>query len=197
MTALPLARIGLEQFRTRQAKAREVVRRGGMARAQAEAHLRPWAAIATLCGADLPELADLKQDILMCLHQGPRHDAEGGISGAAPTPPQADGKDSGMTHPGVIRWLLAEEVCPRRRWAPLLTAARDAAMDRLHLDDSPEAVASAAALHRIAVALAADVNGHVIPPYDASKRIERAKAAEPERLAVAERSEAKPERNAA
>ncbi len=159
MTALPLARIGLEQFRTRQAKAYEVVRHGKMASAQAEAHLRPWAAIATLCGADLPELAGIFADL------------------------RADLAEADW-HPGVARWIIAEEICPRARWVPMFAAARDAAMDRLHLDDSPEAIASAAALHRIAVALAYDINGHVIPPYDAIKRIERAKAAHPERKAA-------------
>jgi hypothetical protein len=175
MTALPLAQIGLEQFRTRQAKAHEVVRQGKMAPAQAEAHLRPWAAIATLCGADLPELAGIFADIHECLHPAGRHGREADISTGGPTPPQAD---------GMTRWIIAEEICPRARWVPMFAAARDAAMDRLHLDDSPEAIASAAALHRIAVALAYDINGHVIPPYDATKRIERARAAHPERKAA-------------
>lgn len=170
MTALPLARIGLEQFRARQASAPAVAQKRRMTFAQIEAHLRPWAAIATLCGADLPELAHLRADI------------------------EADAREAGWND-GVIRWLLAEEVCPRRRWAALFTAARDAAMDRLHLDDSPEAIANAAALHRIGIALAADINGHPIPAYDASKRIERAKVNE--RPAVAERSEAEPTRKAA
>lgn len=162
MTAASLATLALEEFRRRQTKARAVVAARQMTQQQAEAHLSPWAAIATHCGADLPETAELRADIVRSI--------------------EAD------SNPGIIRWLLAEEICPRARWAPVLIAARDLAFDRLHIDESADAIASAAAAHRIATALAYDVNGNYpIPPYDAARRIERARKAEaamPERKAA-------------
>ncbi|NBW12158.1 MAG: hypothetical protein EBR82_29425 [Caulobacteraceae bacterium] len=173
MTVAPLATLALEEFRRRQTKARVIVAARRMPLAEAEAHLRPWAAIATHCGADLPEAAELRADIM------------------------AEAEPAGW-NPGAVRWLIAEELCPRARWAPVLTAARDLAFDRLHpavaerseaeprnAHESAEAVATAAALHRIAMALAHDVNGqHPIPGYDAARRIERARKAEPERKAA-------------
>lgn len=157
MTAAPLHILAFEEFRRRQATARAVVAARRMSQAEAEAHLRPWAAIATHCGADLPEAAALRANILRCLHTpAGRHGAEGDISTGAPTPPQAD---------GMTRWLVAEEICPRARWAPVLIAARDLAFDRLAM--GADELAPAAALHRIALALAHDVNGrHPIPGYD-------------------------------
>ena len=56
MTQAP-AIIAAEQFRQRQAAARRMVALGKWALPQAEARLRPWAALAAACGADLPELA--------------------------------------------------------------------------------------------------------------------------------------------
>lgn len=180
MSPAPLAQLARAVFTARQAKASQVVAARWMTAAQAEAHLRPWAAIATLCGADLPELAEMRADIAAqinapCEAPGSRHDAAGGISGAGPIPPQAD---------GMIRWLLAEEICPRRRWLPIFIAARDLACDRLALDGSEEAIAAAAALLRIGTALVSDVNGHPIPAYDAAQARARAAAREPERKAA-------------
>lgn len=137
---LPLPTIAAQQFRTRQSRARDMVGRGGMTRAQASAHLAPWLAIACLCGADLPELADRLADY--------RQDTRFPISDAE------------------ARWLVAEDICPRARWVPLLAAARDGAVDRAAaaLDDTA-ARAAAAALQRIAIHLAHDPNGHHLPPY--------------------------------
>lgn len=129
MTSLP--QLAADLFRQRQAKARIVVAARGMSKPQAEAHLRPWLAIACTLGADLPDLA------------GPLESREGN------------------------RWLAADDICPRATWAPILAAARDIAMDRLHIDGSAEAIAAAAALLRIALALAHDINGHHVPPYRA------------------------------
>lgn len=140
MTVLSLPQLAAEQFRRRQTKARAVVASRQMSTAQAEAHLRPWLAIACTLGADLPELV------------GPFESREGN------------------------RWLAADDVCPRKVWAPLLAAARDNAMDRLHLDESEEAIGNAAALLRIALALAYDPNGHHVPCYRADLRQARAAA---------------------
>lgn len=178
MTVLTLAQLGADQFRRRQAKARAVVAARNMTRAQAEAHLRPWLAIACILGADLPELAGPLKDRALQLAPAGRHGGEADISTGGPTPPQADG-----TH----RWLAASDICPRAHWAPLLAAARDTAMDRLHLDGSEEAVTAAAALLRITLALAHDINGHPVPPYRADLRHARAQQrerGEAERLAA-------------
>jgi len=173
----PLPILAAEEFRRRQIKARAVVATRRMTKAQAEAHLRPWLAIACTLGADLPELADLLQHRLGTPISGEapagRHGGEADISTGAPTPPQADGINA------MTRWLVANDICPRERWAPILAAARDNAMDRLHLDSSEEAIGIAAALLRITLALAHDINGHHVPPYRADLRQARA-----ERLAA-------------
>jgi hypothetical protein len=165
MTALSLPQLAAEEYRRRAAKAAAVVQSRQMARSQAEAHLRPWLAIACTLGADLPELAGLLKDRATQLAPAGRHGAEGDISTGAPTPPQAD---------GMTRWLVASDICPRERWAPLLAAARDNAMDRLHLDSSEDSIGTAAALLRISLALAHDINGHHVPFYRADLRRARA-----------------------
>lgn len=150
MSPLPLAILAAEEFRRRQIKARAVVATRRMTKAQAEAHLRPWLAIACTLGADLPELADLLES------------REGN------------------------RWLTADDICPRERWAPVLIAARDLAGDKLQMDGTD--VFGTAALICIAGFLAYDVNGsHPIPAYDASKARQRSqarRAAAPESLAA-------------
>ena len=167
---IPLPDLAAAEFRRRQARAREVVRNRGMGVATAEAHLRPWLAIACLCGADLPELADLRRQLTRELQEIGLHpanrDTPAGRHGCAADISTGGGDSAaGGRHDSAARWLLAEEICPRARWVPLLAEARDLAFDRLHLDGSPAAVASAAALHRIAIALRHDVNGCHVPDY--------------------------------
>lgn len=185
---LSLPQLAAEEYRRRAAKAAAVVASRQMSRAQAEAHLRPWLAIACTLGADLPELAGLLKDRAIQLapagrHGGPNLSSGADISTGVPTPPQVD---------GMTRWLVASDICPRAKWAPLLAAARDNALDRLHLDGSEEAVGTAAALLRITQALAHDINGHQVPHYRADLRHARAA-----KHAAPERSEAEPVRNAA
>lgn len=171
MTALTLPQLAAEEFRRRQIKARTVVATRRMSIAQAEVHLRPWLAIACSLGADLPELDDLLKARARQLAPAGRHGGEADISTGGPTPPQTD---------GMTRWLAADDICPRRVWAPLLAAARDNAMDRLHLDGSEQAIGTAAALLRITLALAYDPNGHHIPCYRADLRHARARQNQPD-----------------
>jgi hypothetical protein len=126
-----------------------------MLRAQAEAHLRPWLAIACLCGADLPDLAGLLADY--------------GASELLITPAEA-------------RVLAASAICPRAAWVPILAAARNAALDRsARADATPEMLQSAQALSHICTALHWDANGHHIPPY---RPLAAAQAKNTERLAT-------------
>jgi hypothetical protein len=134
-----IAMLAAEQFRQRQAKAQGIVRNGGMLAGQAERHLRPWLAIACICGADLPEL----QGLIEARRIG--HEA--------------------IIGPGHARWLVAEDICPRREWAPLLGGARDLAFDRFVADQNPDRQRVAADLQRLCLALQRDANGHHIPHY--------------------------------
>lgn len=134
MTAT-LAADAARAFRTRQAKARSVVASGKMDARAATERLLPWLAIACLCGAELPELEPL---------------LEGFVPLVGAIPDQA-----------TRRSIIAEELCPRARWAPLLAASRDAALDA----GVPEFEADRA-LVRLARALEHDPNRrHPIPPY--------------------------------
>jgi hypothetical protein len=148
-----IAQIAADQFRARRARAAEVVRNTGMTRHEAERHLRPWLAIACMVGAALPELDDLLADLRRTNGSGPHAMSD-----------------------GAIRWLAAEEICPRATWAPILTRARNAAYGRWLREDTDVNLALAAGLQRIALALQHDVNGHHIPFYSASPAPQQAAA---------------------
>ena len=114
MIATALSRAAAGLFTARQARAAEIVRNRGMSLHQAEAHLRPWLAIACLCGADLPELAEpLAERVTK------RTDGSFDIS------------------EGEARGLVALDICPRKVWAPLLEKARDTALDALPAHPEP------------------------------------------------------------
>ena len=150
-----LRQMAADEFTRRQAAARAKVAGRGMLVAQAEAHLRPWLAIACLCGADLPGLA------------GPL--ADYGASELLITPAEA-------------RVIAASAICPRATWVPILAAARNAALDRSAARDSrPEMLQSAQALSHICTALHWDANGHHVPPY---RPLAAAQAKNTERLAA-------------
>lgn len=136
VTQLPLATVAASQFRARQQRAREVVRNRGMSAPQAERHLRPWLAIACLCGADLPDLAEILTDRR---NDGDEFEA---------------------------RWLAAYDICPRPHWVPILAAARDDAFNRyLAESQNPALTSAAAALQRLCLHLRYDPNGHHVPAY--------------------------------
>lgn len=135
-----LADMAAGLYLSRKANAQHAVNSGRITAPEADRALYPWLAIACLCGADLPELAALIAE-----------EREGRpIFGA--TVPVSDGR---------ARRTIADNLCARPRWAPLLTRARDRAI----ATGSPEALA----LYRIGLALAFDPNGHPIPPYGASQ----------------------------
>ena len=145
-----LATLAATQYRQRQRRAREVIGQRGMTIARAESALRPWLAIACLCGADLPELHELIADERVAQIDGAQ-----GVSESE------------------ARALVARAICPRANWLAPLSAARDAALahhDNLHrLSPDPAhpehrrgapeaaelraALASATALARIAAVL--------------------------------------------
>lgn len=158
MTRLPIATIAAQEFQKRQQRAREVVRNRGMTVRTAEQHLRPWLAIACLCGADLPELAQPiseRRKLLSDAPQGPRSITDEGQNAAALLEMES-------------RWLAADDICPRARWVPVLAAARDDAFSRYLADSTNETLAdAAAALQRLCLHLAYDINGHNIPTYRA------------------------------
>lgn len=147
--APPLAAIAAQQFRTRQAKAREMVRDRKVTEREATARLRPWLAIACLCGADLPELHELLAD--------ERIDQ---------LYPDARGAAQAAVSESEARSLVARDICPRRDWIAALAAARDAALEHHHRleqlassrhpaepGEVRAALANAVALTRIATAL--------------------------------------------
>lgn len=148
VTQLPLATVAAAEFRKRQQRARDVTRNRGMAIAQAHRHLAPWAAIACLCGADLPELAELLADRRIDV----------GLAQAS--------EEERPLREAEARWLVAADICPRSQWVPVLAAARDEAFNRYLADSQNAALTSAAAaLQRIALHLTYDINGCHVPPY--------------------------------
>ena len=144
LVAQPVPQIAAEQYTSRQIRAQMIVRYGGMTVAQAERHLRPWLAIACMAGANLPEIA-AKIGELDELAQTSKH----------------------PMNPGELRWLAAEEICPRSIWAPVLARARDLAFDRFLESDDQGTHHAAVALGALARHLQHDINGHHVPPYRA------------------------------
>lgn len=152
VTHLPLATVAAAEFRKRQGRAREVIANRGMSRGQAEQHLRPWLAIACLCGADLPELAELLEDRRSAVDLA--------------TAPE----DQRALREAEARWLAADDICPRARWVPVLAAARDDAFNRYLAanttgNQNAALVNAAATLQRMALHLRYDINGCHMPPY--------------------------------
>ena len=146
-TASSIAVIAAEQYHGRHQRAQQIVRNGGMSADAATRHLRPWLAVACLCGANLPEIAGTIAD-LQELANASRH----------------------PMNPGELRWLAAEEICPRRIWAPILTRARDLAFDHFLEHDGEGTLLAARSLQSLALHLQHDLNGPPIPPYRAAPR---------------------------
>ncbi|MBA3053624.1 MAG: hypothetical protein FP826_01505 [Sphingomonadales bacterium] len=178
-----LARAAASEFQLRQARAREAVRTGRMDPRTATQHLRPWLAIACLCGADLPELAEGLADMRERQIVWPevrRHDAaspsalaaaRGGYFGGGISP--ADPQEIGEAE---ARGRLADEISPRAVWAPLLASARDKALTGPLA--TPEQRAGAVALRELASHLMFDPNGrNDVPPFDCAAAFALEKAA--------------------
>lgn len=135
MSAAAHAATAKTLFLSRQAEARRQVAAGQVDPGRATQALRPWAAIACLAGADLPELTDgLAEPWFETVFPSDEPPLQRALAAHA------------------MRALLAEELCPRIRWAPLLAQARDRALDKA-------AAAEAAALQALCRAL------HVELPY--------------------------------
>jgi hypothetical protein len=153
-----IARLAAAQFTQRQARARAAVRSGQMDPRTATQHLRPWLAIACHCGADLPDLTD-------------------GIAELRTR--QVVWGEPGEVTEGEARARLADDICPRAVWAPVLTKARDAAYTGPLT--TAEQNANAVALREIASHLQFDPSGrHDIPFLD----IAAARAAQDRRAAA-------------
>ena len=139
---LPIAKVAEQVLEQRIARANHLVSAGTMTIGQVNAYLRPWAAIACLVGGHHPEidrcLADLAQEIAEARH---------------------------TASPGQLRAWLADEICPRPRWVPILAAARDAAFDHWSANDDDASLTASRNLQRLCLALQHDVNGHHIPHY--------------------------------
>ncbi|NKI99615.1 hypothetical protein [Novosphingobium sp. SG707] len=136
-----LADMAASLYLSRKANAQRAVNAGQTTPPQADRALHPWLAIACLCGADLPELRELIAQ-----------EREGRAIHGVDTPVSETR----------ARRTIADNICPRERWAKVLTRARDKALDAG--GKSPEALA----LYRLSLALAFDPNGHHIPPYGAA-----------------------------
>ena len=155
-----LANQAASEYRRRHQAAHEAVRTGRMDIATATGHLRPWLAIACLCGAELPELDEGLADIRTM---------------QIVWPPERAGQSPDISE-GEARARLADDICPRERWAPLLAKARDAAYAGPLA--TPEQIRSAIALRDIANHLAFDPNGrHPVPLLDLAEITRRREAA--------------------
>jgi hypothetical protein len=133
-----IAGIALAAFRARWTNAWAAVDAGRIKEEEVQRHTRPWAAIALLAGADA---GAIHPDLPELLAQR-------------------------FNTPGGARWLLADDLCPRRHWLPLLAKARDKAMATVNDPASPAERKDAA--HRtlaLAAHLSFDINGLHLPPY--------------------------------
>ena len=147
-----IPRIAAAAFTQRQQRARRAVGAGELTRAMAEDRLRPWLAIACRAGADLPELEDPLADLR-----------------------QKDPAGNWLCSDAEARAVLADQICPRASWAPLLAKARDHALrDAEALALSPRtppperdaALAHARALRALADHFTWDPAGsRHVPPY--------------------------------
>lgn len=139
---LPIAKVADQVLAQRIARAKRLVTTGGMTAPLANGHLRPWAAIACLVGSNHPEIERALADLTSEMTEA-RHTAS----------------------PGQLRAMLAEEICPRPRWVPILAAARDAAFDHWAANGDAASLEASRNLQRLCLALQHDVNGHHIPHY--------------------------------
>jgi len=143
--------IAARAFADRQAKARLMVQGRKIGAGEASERLRPWLAIACLAWAELPELDEQLAELKV-------RDVDG----------------TWRFSESEARALIADRLCPRARWVPLLAQARDAALrnaeavctsKRSQPHEREAALAPARALRDLARALAWDPAGrHPIPP---------------------------------
>ena len=143
----PLAAAAAIVFRDRQAMARRMVRHGRIGAQQAEAQMLPWLAIACRCGAQLAELDEPLAELRVTrIYRG------------RGLPPEAGSRSDAQA-----RAILADQICPRERWAPLLARARDAAVIAAETD--PARRDDARRLYDLAQALAPEIPFNPAPPF--------------------------------
>lgn len=100
------AQLSTRLYLVRKERAVAMVRQRTMPAAKASHALYPWLAVACLCGACLPELAE---EITA------RHEPEILFGKLTPI---SDGE---------ARWLVADAICPAARWGAVLAKAAEAA----------------------------------------------------------------------
>lgn len=125
-----------EAFRRIEASALARTPSGQTPTGEAARHVRAWAAIALHCGVDPAVIHPEAPEIM----------------------------EQRSTWPECRRWLLAEDYCPSRIWAPILTEARERAISRYEAGRTPANLASARKLIAIAEALRSGCGGRHIPP---------------------------------
>lgn len=135
-----IAGIAAAEFRRRRANARRLIGEGRLAPDDADALMRPWAAIAVLCRADLAQCSAVLAAAMLEARQ---------VIAFAP------GKGQPVQHhirvpEDHVRALFARDLCPPLVWGPALATARDAALARA---DNPERNARARDLCALARAL--------------------------------------------
>lgn len=97
---MTLAQIAAREYALRRQAALRAVGADQLTRDRAEAMLRPWAAIALLVGADVPELAE-----------------------------EVARRTDGCTPIGFARAIVALDTCDRAEWVSALATARDRAVE--------------------------------------------------------------------
>lgn len=126
----------LREFQHRQRLARQAIASGEWTLTTAEERLRPWAAIAILAGADLPEaneaLSALASGLITSFADMPRDRAE-----------------------RLARSMLADDLAPPAVWEAVLMRVRNAALNALTGAEEPDStpVTRGRALARLADAL--------------------------------------------
>lgn len=117
-----------DEWLWRVAASAELVRRGELSEPDRAQRLRPWLAIACLCGVDLPELTERLAEIRTW---------------------RIDAPALGITEPQA-RLMLADEICPERTWRRELAAAFTKLNDKLrgeHTERDAEHVRRIMRLH--------------------------------------------------
>ena len=134
-----------------------MLRAGQVTQERTHAALRPWLSIALLCGAAITDLQ---------LASETRGQLLDDLATLTFTPVDADEAERDYARLRA-RSLIADEVCQRSVWAPILTRARDAAMALIA--DGGASEDDQLSAHQLVVIcrhLAHDINGrHSIAEY--------------------------------
>lgn len=114
-----IAAIAHAEYLQRSASAKRKVAAGELAPHKAEALLRPWAAIAVLCGAPVleAEVTDYRRTII-------HYKGDGSPAVYGHLRPEAE-----------ARCELARDLCGPITWGPALMKARDAALGKVDSDE--------------------------------------------------------------